>query len=543
MGLLNLLISIPSIGNFGGVTVKHEWIVNIIKWIIDFAGDVGLGIILFTLILKLITLPLDIYSRASMKKNELKMKLMKDDLEKLQKQYRNNSQLYQQKMMALYKKNGYSPMSACLPTIVTLIFFIVVISAFNSYSRFADKEVFNKMGEAYDQSLYEFVDDGILVENKANKQFDVVIYQVLENFDENKNYSAYFTYNKTQSGTLESQYSFNFDTFVSDNRLVTDYPNLANYIKDGGLNEQNADLTKIIQEDASDYIVRKLSAENISALKASGVIKEEKSGKYSISNAKVLATGEYGVKDYFVGEKYSIKYDKILEESSEILAIFETEGKKLLGETAIKTICNDYIEKKIRPITRESAKIAYEENANKSVIFPWVKNLWVVDSPTKSALPSIEELKTSIGVENLGNLQDPEVYKELTYNLGEYKNKGFGKGNGLFILVALSILTMLGSTIINNKAQKTQMQLSTVDGENSQAAMTQKMMTWMMPIMFGVFAFIYSAAFSIYMITSTLLSTGFTLLINFCVERAFKNKIAKIEEQKQNQRKYGKRRD
>ena len=101
---------------------------------------------------------------------------------------------------------------------------------------------------------------------------------------------------------------------------------------------------------------------------------------------------------------------------------------------------------------------------------------------------------------------------------------------------------MLGSTLIMNKQQKTQMQLSSVDGENSQAASTQKMMTWMMPIMFGIFAFIYSAAFSIYMITSSLLSTGFTLLINLCVERAFKKQIEEVERKKAEKIKYGKRR-
>ena len=102
---------------------------------------------------------------------------------------------------------------------------------------------------------------------------------------------------------------------------------------------------------------------------------------------------------------------------------------------------------------------------------------------------------------------------------------------------------MVGSTLIMNKQQKTQMQLSSVDGENSTAASTQKMMTWIMPIMFGIFAFIYSAAFSIYMITSSLLSTGFTMLINFFVEKSFKNKIIKESEEKHGKIKYGKRRD
>ena len=86
------------------------------------------------------------------------------------------------------------------------------------------------------------------------------------------------------------------------------------------------------------------------------------------------------------------------------------------------------------------------------------------------------------------------------------------------------------------------MQLSTVDGENGQAAATQKMMTWMMPIMFGVFAFMYSAAFSIYMVTSSILSTGFTLLINLFVEKSFKKKMEALAAEKAAKQKYGKKR-
>ena len=62
------------------------------------------------------------------------------------------------------------------------------------------------------------------------------------------------------------------------------------------------------------------------------------------------------------------------------------------------------------------------------------------------------------------------------------------------------------------------MQLSSVDGQGAQ---TQKMMMWMMPVMFGVFAFIYNASFSIYMIISSGLSTISTLIINKIVEKKF----------------------
>ena len=538
MNLINLLISIPSIGNFGSVAINNKWIVDIITWIINVAGDVGLGIIIFTAILKLITLPFDIMSRVSMKKNELKMELMQEDLEKLQKQYKKDSQLYQQKMMALQKKNGYNPLSACLPTILTLIFFIVVINAFNAYSRFADKDVFNKMGEAYDASLYTFTQSGVLVEDEQNKKFDLVISKALGD-----KYSAFFNYDENSASTNEEDYTLNFEKLLSDQTLVNDYPELKDFLYENGLSYTNKDIIRVINEDCSNYIVSFISSDKIKLLESNGAIVKENNGKYSIRDTKALATGDYGVSSYFVGEKYDIDYEKIIKENSEIENTFNVEGKKLVGKVALNKICESFIENTVKKQAREASAQAYELNASRSKIFPWIKNLWVVDSPMKAALPSIQELKTSIGAENMGSLEDEEVYKELTYNLGAYKNTGFGKGNGLFILVALSILSMLGSTIISSKTQKLQRKLSSVEGENSQAAMSSKMMTWMLPIMFSIFAFIYSAAFSIYMTTSTLLSTICTLLTNLIVERVFKNKMAKIEEEKQKTIKYGKRRD
>lgn len=554
MGLLNLLSSIflPSFGNLGG-SGNYDWLSKVIAGLIGFVGDVGIGIILFTLILKLITLPLDIYSRASMKKNNLKMEMMKDDLEKLKKQYKNNEQLYQQKMMSLYKKNGYNAFSACLPTIITLVFFIVVIGAFNKYSRIADREVFVEMGKAYDVCLDSFVekdsegnDVGALIKGEGSQAYVLNINKALEN----KSFEIYFNgYEKGKVNTDTSKYTINFDEFKkAGNNLLTTYPTLAGFIKNGNFNYENAELLNRVEVDFHTFIIEKLTLNQtqIDGLKNAGVIKVSTvSGKqvYSIINLNALYENYKDnpylkVKDGTV----SINYEKIANEE-EMKVLLQQKSENYVCERAISLIGEDYLLKEIKNKARQASAIAYEENKSKSVIFPWVKNLWVVDSPFSRAIPTIKDLESSIGAENMGSLKDETVYEELTYNLSNYKQTGFGKGNGWFILVALSILTMVGSTLIMNKQQKTQMQLSSVDGENSTAASTQKMMTWIMPIMFGIFAFIYSAAFSIYMITSSLLSTGFTLLINFFVERKFKNKIIKESEEKQSKIKYGKRRD
>ena len=71
---------------------------------------------------------------------------------------------------------------------------------------------------------------------------------------------------------------------------------------------------------------------------------------------------------------------------------------------------------------------------------------------------------------------------------------------------------------------------------NGQGAKTQKVMMIIMPIIFGVFSFMYSAALSIYMVVSNIFGIVSTLLINFFIDRKFK----KIEEQ-EIQEKYNKR--
>ena len=113
-------------------------------------------------------------------------------------------------------------------------------------------------------------------------------------------------------------------------------------------------------------------------------------------------------------------------------------------------------------------------------------------------------------------------FEEITAGMSDEKSQP----NGYLILVILSIGVMFLSQFLTNKMQKAQMELQTVDG---QAAQTSKMMMWMMPIMFGVFAFIYTASFSLYMIASSVISLLVTVLTNYFVEKHFAKKAAQEE--------------
>ena len=546
MFLTNLLTAVtsivPSVGEIANISVRYEWICNIIAAIIGFAKDVGLGIILFTVILKIITLAPDIWSRVSMKKNALKMEAMKEDLEKLQKQYAKNKDLYQQKMMALYKKNGYSAFSACLPTIITLVFFFIVIGAFNSYSQVSERDIFDGMRVAYNQSI----------ENVAAEENSSV--KKVETTDENGNahVAYYLDYgNIFAKKGISGCFVIVGDDFTADRtkaaELIAVYgEDIEKIIRaDGTFNPDYFEFKKIIDNEVRSGLIKRAEAAGLKdALITAGAIgTPENNGVYFITDEEKFweICPDLASKYRSLNDKNETDYAKIIEiaDFAEEKAAFEAQAQAKLTEELFKVIERKEIEE-VRVGARKAAAKWYEGDGNnaRSVIFPWVKNIWAADCSWTTALPaSNDELSKKINV----TISETD-YEELTHNLGRYKEKGFKNGNGWFILVVLSILSMAGSTIIMNKTQKTQMQLSSVEGDASTAASTQKIMTWMMPIMFGIFSFIYSAAFSIYMITNSLLSTGSTLLINLIVEKSFKKKIEKAEQEKMENHKYGKMR-
>ena len=139
--------------------ITLNWLGKIIRSIINGVGGVGLGVIVFTLILKAITTPFDIYQRVSMRKQTLIMRNMQEDLEKLQKQYANDKQTYNMKMMELQKKNGYSMLGACLPMLISLVILIVAVTAFQSYSQYANLSMYRSMAESYNQAIFVYAPD------------------------------------------------------------------------------------------------------------------------------------------------------------------------------------------------------------------------------------------------------------------------------------------------------------------------------------------------------------------------------------------------
>lgn len=84
----------------------------------DAAGiaSYGIAIILMTILVKVLLYPLTAKQVRSMKA----MQELQPALKKLQKDYKNNPQLLQQKMAELYKESGVNPLAGCLPLLIQM---------------------------------------------------------------------------------------------------------------------------------------------------------------------------------------------------------------------------------------------------------------------------------------------------------------------------------------------------------------------------------------------------------------------------------------
>ena len=141
-----------------------NWVGNIVAALYNFVGNYGWTVVLFTVILKVITLPLDFWQRVSTKKNAIKMQQMQPMMEKIDKAYGANVKGAQQEKQKLMKKFGYSMFSSCLPTLVTLVVFIIMFSGLTSYSSHANVKEYNELVEAYHYNVViQAQEEGLVV--------------------------------------------------------------------------------------------------------------------------------------------------------------------------------------------------------------------------------------------------------------------------------------------------------------------------------------------------------------------------------------------
>lgn len=128
---------------------------SLLKLLNDGINNICVTMIVFTLMLKLVTFPLDYFSKKTMKQNQLIQEKLKPQIEKIEKQCGDNKQLAQQRKFALMRKEGYKTAGACLPVLISLGLVIYIFSAVNSFSTYTTANLYNNMAEHYTQLIQE----------------------------------------------------------------------------------------------------------------------------------------------------------------------------------------------------------------------------------------------------------------------------------------------------------------------------------------------------------------------------------------------------
>ncbi|MBQ8451272.1 MAG: YidC/Oxa1 family membrane protein insertase [Clostridia bacterium] len=213
------------------VSAPHDLWTIIINWIHGNALNFGWTILLFTLLVKVITSPLDFMVKFTTKKQTLVQQKYSPQISKLQKKYGADQQTLRAQTNALYKREGVNTGLGCIVTLVNMILTMVIF--FTLYSSLRKVSAYEQINQ------YEQIETACYEQtyNKA-KEFDSSI-ESLEAFKawDKAYYNAKQYVEKEGVNTTTEEYAKN-------NQIVTEGQALYKYLNETVSAELNLTLAK-----------------------------------------------------------------------------------------------------------------------------------------------------------------------------------------------------------------------------------------------------------------------------------------------------------
>ena len=142
----------------------------------DKIGNFGWTVVVFTIILRLVLSPLDIWQKIVGRKNSKAMKRMKPELEALNEKFKDDKQRLQQETQALYKREKYSMLGSCLPMILTLVVFFLVFAGFRDMVGYQYAKDYQNSRETYYTELYDVRTEKI--KDLINSGYEITIKEI-----------------------------------------------------------------------------------------------------------------------------------------------------------------------------------------------------------------------------------------------------------------------------------------------------------------------------------------------------------------------------
>ncbi len=114
----------------------------VLNFLYELIGNFGFAIILFSILIKIIMLPISWAQQKTMKKSQK----VNEEMKQIQFKYKNDQEKMNQEIMALYKREKMNPASGCLSAIIQIVLLISVFVLVRSpltYMKKTDSEIIN----------------------------------------------------------------------------------------------------------------------------------------------------------------------------------------------------------------------------------------------------------------------------------------------------------------------------------------------------------------------------------------------------------------
>ena len=152
-----------------------HWLCNIfgylLNYIYTFVKNYGLALIIFSLITKIIMIPLSIKQHKTLKKSGIIQK----ELREIQDKYSNDQERLAQETMSLYKRENMSPFSGCLSSILQIVLLLAMFFLVRDPLTYMLKVPQEKISEYENmintKSAYSEIE--VIKEAKTNENIDV----------------------------------------------------------------------------------------------------------------------------------------------------------------------------------------------------------------------------------------------------------------------------------------------------------------------------------------------------------------------------------
>ena len=108
----------------------NSLLLTLIKALQTLINNYAVTIIIFTILIKLVVMPLNLKSRRS----TMRMASVQPQMQALQEKYKNDQEKLNQKLQELYRKEGVSPMGGCLPMIISMFILFAMFYALRTFA-------------------------------------------------------------------------------------------------------------------------------------------------------------------------------------------------------------------------------------------------------------------------------------------------------------------------------------------------------------------------------------------------------------------------